>query len=145
MFVKHFFSGLKLKLDVLDLNLDDFKSIFQSQSISELRRKMIQILKDVFQLIQHYSVYFKKIFYISSLVLIFYHTYRWDLKFRKERFGCKLVVIFDYKSANGLFVLYLASTLSHSRHWWIGTSFAYKDKVEAAQCNLFGNERNWDH
>ena len=45
------FSGLGAKLDFLDLSLDDFKDIFQSQNISELRKKMIEILKEVFRLV----------------------------------------------------------------------------------------------
>ena len=71
------FSGLGAKLDFLDLSLDDFKDIFQSQNISELRRKMIGILKEVFRLVQEYSIYFKKAFYIVSLVLIVYDAYRY--------------------------------------------------------------------
>ena len=69
-------SDLKPNLDILDLKLDDLKKVFQSQSISELRKKMIGILKEVFVLVQKYSEYFKKAFYVVSLVLIVIDAYR---------------------------------------------------------------------
>ena len=71
------FSGLGAKLDFMDLSLEKFKDVFQSQSISELRKKMIGILKEVFKLVQEYSIYFKKAFYIVSLILIVHDAYRY--------------------------------------------------------------------
>ena len=63
-------------MDLLDLNLDQFKGMLQSQSITELRQRMIRILKKVFTLIQDYSVYFKKAFYVISLLLVIIDCYK---------------------------------------------------------------------
>lgn len=57
-------------VDFLDLNLDDFSNVLKGQSISNIRLKMINILKEVFNLVQQYSFYLKKLFYILSLVLV---------------------------------------------------------------------------
>ena len=74
--LKFIFLELKVKFDFLDLNLDMFKGAFQSQSISELRQRMIGILKEVFALLQEYSAYFKKTFYVISLLLVIIDTYK---------------------------------------------------------------------
>ena len=63
-------------MDLLDLNLDQFKGMLQSQSIRELRQRMIRILKEVFTLIQDYSVYLKKGFYVISLLLVIIDCYK---------------------------------------------------------------------
>ena len=70
------FLELIINFDPLDMNLDKFKGAFQSQSIAELRQRIVRILKEVFTLFQEYSAYFKKTFYVISLLLVIVDTYK---------------------------------------------------------------------
>lgn len=65
------FAGLKPDLpDFVDFNLDDLAGNLEGQNISEIRRNLVNILKNVFNLIHQYSEYFKKFFYVASLLLL---------------------------------------------------------------------------
>ena len=61
---------LKPNFDPLDLNLDDFSDALQSQSISNIRLKLISVLRDVFGLVRSYTAEAKKLFYAASLLLV---------------------------------------------------------------------------
>ncbi len=57
-------------IDVLDLNLDDFRNVLRGSSISDIRLKIINILKDVFRVVTEYFYVLKKFFYAASLILV---------------------------------------------------------------------------
>ena len=70
------FTALAPDFDLLDINLNNFDGTLQAKSLSEIRKKMVGILKGLFVMVQEYSNWFKKIFYIVSLFLIGTEAFR---------------------------------------------------------------------
>ena len=77
--IKDLAKKLNLDLDVLDLTLEDFKGIFESQSISSIRAELIGVIKYIFDNIHLVFFYAKKVFYFTSLVLLLFDGYRYVL------------------------------------------------------------------
>eukprot|EP00095_Tigriopus_kingsejongensis_P011211 maker-scaffold263_size232787-snap-gene-1.30 protein:Tk11211 transcript:maker-scaffold263_size232787-snap-gene-1.30-mRNA-1 annotation:"hypothetical protein LOTGIDRAFT_155733" len=67
--------------DVLDLDLNDFKDTLKSNSIVDIRAKIIGILRNIFVLVQDYSNYLKKVFYLVSLFLVILDAFTYLQKY----------------------------------------------------------------
>ena len=65
-----------MNFDAFDLNLDNLKSLFQSQSIADIREKLVKVIKHIFEKVQVIFSQCKKFFYFGTLVLLIYDGYK---------------------------------------------------------------------
>ena len=72
------------KLDLVDLKWDEFENMLQSQSIADIRYKLVSLLKNVFRFIKYYSFLFKKVFYAVSLVMVIVDAFQYLRKYTSD-------------------------------------------------------------
>ena len=74
--LEEWIKSLKPDIDIIDLNLDDFKNLLKSNSISSIRQKIVDLLKVVFKNLETYTEMAKKGFYALSLILVIFDAFR---------------------------------------------------------------------
>ena len=59
-----------------DLNLDNLKTLFQTQSIADIREKLMNVVKFIFKNVQAIFSQCKKVFYFATLLFVIYDGYK---------------------------------------------------------------------
>ena len=59
-----------------DLNLENLKTLFQSQSIADIREKLMKVVKYIFKHVQALFSKCKKFFYFATLIFVIYDGYK---------------------------------------------------------------------
>ena len=65
-----------IDFDVFDLNLENLKTLFQSQSIADIREKLMRVVKVIFENVQAIFFKCKKFFYFATLIFLIYDGYK---------------------------------------------------------------------
>ena len=65
-----------MDFDAFDLNLDNLKALFQSQSIFDIRQKLMTVVKHIFKSVQAIFAKCKKFFYFTTLIFLIYDGYK---------------------------------------------------------------------
>ena len=65
-----------IDFDVFDLNLENLQTLFQSQSIADIRKKLMGVVKVIFENMQVIFFKCKKLFYFAALIFLIYDGYK---------------------------------------------------------------------
>ena len=89
-----FISDMVPNFDFSNLPFNDIVGRLESQSLTNIKRRIIGGLKKVFENIEVWSDIFKKIFYLFSLAFICYDAHRYD-KMPVKNKGAKQCLFFS--------------------------------------------------
>ena len=65
-----------MNFDAFDLDLDALKTLFESQSIADIRQRLMNVVKYIFKHVQAIFAKCKKFFYFATLIFLIYDGYK---------------------------------------------------------------------
>jgi hypothetical protein len=80
--MKDFLKNLAPDVNLVDFDFDQIFSKLEANSIKDIRQKLKNILKTVFDMIRQYAKYAEKIFYLSIILII------WDAFYYMHQYYC---------------------------------------------------------
>ena len=65
-----------IDFNIIDWNWDNIQTLFQSQSIGDIREKLMGVVKVIFEKLQAIFMKCKKLFYFATLIFLIYDGYK---------------------------------------------------------------------